>query len=368
VQAEHETDAEEGIMAWSSEERIIGDSPVMRTLSARLRRVAASDMPVLIRGETGTGKELVARAIHLRSSRRRGPFVSENCAAIAEDLLEAELFGHEAGSFTGAVTSRDGLFRRAHGGTLFIDEIGDMPASMQAKLLRVLQEGEVRSVGAEETESVDVRVIAATHKDLDALVKAGKFRQDLLFRIAVLEVKVAPLRERMSDVPRLAERTLARVAIENGTPPLALTGEALDRLLAHPWPGNVRELQNAVRVGALFSSGQVLDAAALPLRGPAGRAFVPDGDADLSYEELQAELEERERSFVTATLERARGNKAEAARRLGITRYALYRTLRRLGVDPDAAPLPAASPGRRSGTRDQLRRSGSGRLEAVGVG
>jgi len=346
-------------MAWNDEEQIVGESAVMRALSARVRRVAASDLPVLISGETGTGKELIARAIHLRSPRARRPFVSENCAALSEGLLEAELFGHEAGAFTGAVGAREGLFSRADGGTLFIDEIGDMSPAMQAKLLRVLQEGEVRRVGGDHPRRIDVRVIAATHKDLERLVREGRFRQDLLFRLAVLEVRVPPLRERLTDVPRLAELTLARIGQESGRRPLALTEEALDRLLTHDWPGNVRELENAVRVAALFSNGDVLDADALPLRQTGERSRrTHEPDPSVSYEELLGNLEERERSYVLRTLERARGNKAEAARRLGITRYALYRAMRRLGIDPDRVDEPQpANPAR----------AGSGRLEAVGV-
>lgn len=306
----------------------------MRTLSARVERVAASKLSVLITGETGTGKELVARVIHERSDRRDGPFVSENCAALPETLLESELFGHEVGSFTGASKQRPGLFRRADGGTLFIDEVGDMSLGLQAKLLRVIEDGQVRRVGGETFERVNVRILAATHRNLEELVKAGRFRQDLLFRLAVLEVRVPPLRERLVDVPALAERCLEDLASESGTLPLAISEAALDRLLAHYWPGNVRELENAVRAGALFSSGRVLEADALPMGASSrGTVTVASADFDASYEDLLGDLQSREKSYITRTLDRARGNKAESARRLGITRYALYRAMRRLGIE-----------------------------------
>jgi DNA-binding NtrC family response regulator len=338
-------------MAWKTEEGIVGDSPGMRALSARIDRVATSKLPVLITGETGTGKELLARASHMRSE-RSGCFVSENCAALPESLLESELFGHEAGSFTGAVESRPGLFRRADEGTLFIDEVGDMSLGLQAKLLRVLQEGEVRSVGGDRPQRVDVRVVCATHKNLDELVAQGRFRQDLLFRLAVIELQVPPLRERLTDVPALAEHALRQVARESGRRPLALSEAALDRMLAYAWPGNVRELENAVRAGALFSMGDALDVEALPIQPGSTRARVSEPSVDLavSYEDLLGDLQARERTYIRGTLDRARGNKAEAARRLGITRYALYRTMRRLGID--------------EGAREA---AGSERLETVGV-
>ena len=309
---------------------LLGHSPAMRALSARIDRVAASKLPVWIRGETGTGKELVARALHVRSNRSRGPFVSENCAALPDGLLETELFGHEAGAFTGARSRRRGLFAQAHGGTLFLDEVGDMSPAMQGKLLRVLQEGRLRRVGGEHTERVDVRVVIATHQDLHQLVRSGRFRADLLFRLAVLEVRVPPLRERLCDVPLLVEHFLGRNGDREGRAPLELSAAALDRLLGHDWPGNVRELENAVRVGALFSNGPTLEADVLPLHAPGARSDAQD--RDLSYQELREALAARERSYVRSTLRDARGNKAETARRLGITRYALYRTLKRLGI------------------------------------
>jgi transcriptional regulator with GAF, ATPase, and Fis domain len=324
---------------WYPGEGVVGESPVMRALSARIDRAARSTLPVLIRGETGTGKELVARAIHRRSTRSAGPFVTENCAALAEGLLESELFGHEQGSFTGADKAHSGLFARAHGGTLFIDEVGDMSPAMQAKLLRVLQEGEVRPVGGQRSRAVDVRVVAATHKDLEALCRQGLFREDLLYRLAVLEIKTPPLRERPEDVPSLVETILRRIADEPGGRSFTLGEDALDAMLGHDWPGNVRELENAVRVAALFAQDGVLRPEAFPFKRGAGISRAPapaaEDDATLSYADLLASLEGRERTFVRNVLDKARGNKAEAARRLGITRYALYRTMRRLGLEID---------------------------------
>jgi len=327
---------------------LLGSSETMKRVLARLEKVAGSDLPVLVRGETGTGKELAARAIHELSSRHDGPFVSENCAALADSLLEAELFGHEKGAFTGASEGRDGLFQRAHGGTLFIDEVGDMSPSMQAKLLRALQEGEVRRVGGADAIKVDVRVIAATHRNLDEMVKDGRFRADLLFRLHVLEVKMPALRERLEDLPLLAEHFLEKVARETpGKAPLLLSEAALDTLLAHDWPGNVRELENAIRVAALFSPGAVLEPAALPVAsnkassldvaqaGVMIRALSSPGDKRLSYDDLRVALDERERRYVRAILSEERGNKASAARRLGLSRYSLYRVLKRLGLEEE---------------------------------
>ncbi len=328
---------------------LLGASETMKRVLARLEKVASSDLPVLVRGETGTGKELAARAIHELSSRRSGPFVSENCAALADGLLEAELFGHEKGAFTGAGESRDGLFQRAHGGTLFIDEVGDMSPQMQAKLLRALQEGEVRRVGGNDAVKVDVRVIAATHRNLDEMVKDGRFRADLLFRLHVLEVSMPPLRDRLEDVPLLAEHFLDRIAAETpGKSALLLAEAALDTLLAHDWPGNVRELENAIRVAALFSGGNVLEAGALPLAvarvqsvdvaeaAVLVRKAGSPNDRRMTYDDLRAALDERERRYVRAVLLEERGNKARAARRLGLSRYSLYRVLKRLGLEEEA--------------------------------
>lgn len=243
---------------------MIGAAPAMQKLFGLLERVAPSDVPVLIHGETGSGKELVARALHDFGARKKKPFVAENCAAIAPTLLESELFGHVKGAFTDAGRDRKGTFVTADGGTVFLDEIGDMPADMQAKLLRVLQDGEVRPVGATTPKKVDVRVVAASHRDLAALVKEGKFREDLLFRLNVITLEVPALRDRKEDLPYLATYLLQRVADEAGEAPRALTADALAALAERDWPGNVRELENLLRrAAALTPAGQPIDRADL---------------------------------------------------------------------------------------------------------
>lgn len=239
---------------------MIGASPAMDKLFALLERVAPSHVPVLIHGETGSGKELVARALHAYSPRKDQPFVAENCAAIAPTLLESELFGHVRGAFTDASRDRKGTFVTADGGTVFLDEIGDMPPDMQSKLLRVLQDGEVRPVGASKTQKVDVRIVAASHRDLGELVKQGRFREDLLFRLNVITLEVPSLRERKADLPYLATFLLERMADELGGTPRALTADALAALAERDWPGNVRELENLLRrAAALTPPGQPID-------------------------------------------------------------------------------------------------------------
>ena len=243
---------------------MIGDSPPMLELFGLIERVAPSSVPVLVQGETGTGKELVARALHDGSPRRDRPFLAENCAAIAENLLESELFGHRKGAFTGAVADRPGHLVAADGGTVFLDEIGDMPMAMQAKLLRVLQDGEVRAVGANTTRKVDVRVVAATHRDLPAAVAAGEFREDLLFRLNVVTLHLPPLRERGDDVRAIATGLLPAIAEEIGRD-ATLAAAALDVLARWDWPGNVRELENELR-RAVALSGAVIEPADLSER------------------------------------------------------------------------------------------------------
>ena len=235
---------------------MVGSSPPMLELYGMIEKVAAAGVPVLIQGETGTGKELVARALHDASPRRGGPFLAENCAAISENLLESELFGHKKGAFTGAVVDRPGHFVAADHGTVFLDEIGDMPLSMQAKLLRVLQDGEVRAVGANTTRRVDVRIIAATHRDLPAAVASGEFREDLLFRLNVVTLHLPPLRERGEDVRAIARAILPAIAEEVGRE-ATITEEALAALAGWSWPGNVRELENELRRAVALSSGAI---------------------------------------------------------------------------------------------------------------
>ena len=235
---------------------MVGSSPPMLELFAMIDRVAASGVPVLIQGETGTGKELVARALHDASARKAGPFLAENCAAISENLLESELFGHKKGAFTGAVADRPGHFVVADGGTVFLDEIGDMPLSMQAKLLRVLQDGEVRAVGANTTRKVDVRILAATHRDLPAAVASGDFREDLMFRLNVVTLHLPPLRERGDDVRAIARAILPGIAEEVGRE-ASISEEALAALAAWSWPGNVRELENELRRAVALAGGVI---------------------------------------------------------------------------------------------------------------
>jgi len=236
---------------------MVGDSPAMHKVFDLLERVAPSDVSVLVQGETGTGKELVARALHEFGTRKGKRLLAENCAAVPANLLESELFGHKKGSFTGADVDRAGHFVTADGGTVFLDEIGDMPVEMQAKLLRVLQDGEVRPVGSNDARKVDVRIVAATNKDLAAMCAVGTFREDLYFRLNVITIQLPPLRERAGDVPHLVKFFVQRVAAESGTPVPTITPEAMACLEAWPWPGNVRELENQVRRALALSTGPI---------------------------------------------------------------------------------------------------------------
>jgi transcriptional regulator with GAF, ATPase, and Fis domain len=257
--------------------KMIGESTPMKDLRREVERVAATELAVLILGETGTGKDLVARLIHDRSSRARGPFVAENCSAIAADLMESELFGHKKGAFTGADVDREGLFELASGGTLFLDEIGDMPLELQAKLLRALQEQRIRRVGESRTIPVDIRLVAATHKDIKAATKEGTFREDLYFRIAAVELKVPPLRDRGKDILLLARDFLARFNKEHGRK-LELHKKVEEQLLAYPWPGNVRELQHVIARAAILAEGERIEALDLPEVEAEEKTASPTGD------------------------------------------------------------------------------------------
>jgi transcriptional regulator with GAF, ATPase, and Fis domain len=313
--------------------RIIGFSPAIREIFSLLDRVIPTAFPVLIQGESGTGKELIASAIHHNGPRRDKPFLSENCSAVPESLLESELFGHVRGAFTGADRTRDGLFQRAHTGTLFLDEIAEMAPSMQSKLLRALQEGEVRKVGGSETEKVDVRIIAATNRDLKQEVEEGRFREDLFYRLNVVAVRVPPLRERRDDIPPLLEHFLEEACRDAQVPLKRLSPAALRILAAYEWPGNVRELQNEVkRLVALADDtigAEMLEslkshptlAAGAARTGLAGRA-----------------LKDIERQAILETLKLTGGNKADAAKRLGISRRALYDKIEKYGVGRTATP------------------------------
>ena len=320
---------------------LIGETPAMRNLFRSIGRLAQAPLSVLITGETGTGKELVARALHRESPRAHRPFVALNTAAIPAELLESELFGHEAGAFTGAQKRHVGRFEQADGGTLFLDEIGDMPASLQTRLLRVLAEGEFFRVGGRELIRVDVRVIAATHQDLERLVAEGKFRADLLHRLDVVRLQLPPLRERRDDVPALAERFLALAARKLGAPAKRFTKPALERLKRHDFPGNVRELENLCwRLAALAPGDTIgtaeLDAAFVPAASAAAPA--EDWEAALSrwaHERLAegapdlhaAALARFDRVLIDAALEQTHGHRGEAATRLGLGRNTVTRKL-----------------------------------------
>jgi DNA-binding NtrC family response regulator len=304
---------------------MIAASPQSLALLDLLRRVAPSRSTVLIQGESGTGKELVARTLHYWSERVGRPFVAVNCKAFGEGVLESELFGHEKGAFTGATASRAGCFQRASGGTLFLDEIGEVSTDFQAKLLRVLQDGEVLPVGGSKPVAVEVRVVAATNRVLRDEVAAGRFREDLFFRLNVIPVHLLPLRERREDVLPLARHFLACHAAEAGRQ-LGLTPETEQALLAHPWPGNVRELENAIERGVVLARGDVITPEDLLLSESTG---TPRAATDGS---LQTALDTATADRIRAALDAAHGGRAEAARALGIDRTTLYRLMKRLGI------------------------------------
>jgi len=310
-------------------EAFIGNSDAMREVHKRIGRATRSQAAVLVTGETGTGKELVARALHRHGTRAGGPFVALNCAAIPAELLESELFGHVKGAFSGAHADRAGRFEQAHGGVLFLDEIGDMPLLMQAKLLRVLQEQEVTPVGASRARRVDVRVVAATHRDLEQAVLDGTFRADLRFRLDVLRVQLPALRERLADVLPLAEHFLRL-----GASGKRLSREAAQRLMGHDWPGNVRELRNVIERAAAGARAEVLRGEDIELaaRGTPNDALGsgPDDGAELT---LPQAVERLERRLIERALQRAQGNRTEAARLLGIRRQLLYAKLAALGME-----------------------------------
>ena len=309
---------------------LLGRSEAMRELVEMVETVAPTEATVLVSGESGTGKELVARAIQAASARRDKPFVTINCAALAENLLESELFGHERGAFTGADRRREGRFVQAHGGTLFLDEIGEMPLSLQAKLLRALQQGEVQRVGCDETIKVDVRVIAATNRVLADEVTAGRFREDLFYRLNVIGLEVPPLRARREDIPLLASTFLERYAAANRKTIKGFTPQAMDAMLRYGWPGNVRELENAVERAVILSGGEYIAERALPLA--VQNTPVPDVDGeDLALGSMS--LEDVERKAIEATLRETEDNKSEAARRLGITRATLHSKLKKYRLE-----------------------------------
>ncbi|HEX7077030.1 MAG TPA: sigma 54-interacting transcriptional regulator [Candidatus Eisenbacteria bacterium] len=322
---------------------LVGRSPALASLGERIAAHARSNATVLIRGETGTGKELVARAVHALSLRRGGSFLPHNFAAISDTLIESELFGHARGAFTGAHADRPGLFELADGGTLFLDEIGDASASVQSRLLRVIQEGEVRRVGDGRARRVDVRIVAATHRDLAEEARAGRFRADLYYRLHVLVLEVPPLRERLEDVPLLAAHLLGAIARRDGIEVRGIARAALARLLAHDWPGNVRELEAVLTRAAHLAAADLVIRAEAFGSGIGGRrdALVRDRAATLRGRTMAYEAE-----LIQSALERHGGNRTLAARSLGLTRQGLWKKMRRLRAaeDGDRAAGDGAPP------------------------
>jgi len=320
---------------YSVERVLVGKHPAIVKLRALVDKVAPSDVIVLITGESGTGKEVIARAIHLLSPRRDRPFVPVNCAAIPHDLLESEMFGHERGAFTGAAGTRHGLFSTADGGTILLDEIGEMPMGLQAKLLRVLEDGEVRPVGSDRSAKVNVRVIASSNIDLAASVKKGTFREDLFYRLQVVPIVMPPLRERRSDIPLLVEYFLERIHSRHPDRIITISREAMVHLWSYDWPGNVRELENMIERLAILCEDSVIDAAILPpslISKPRPPVIeipmsLPEGGVDL--QNLVRDLEGR---LINEALKQTGGNKQAAARLLGLKRTTFAAKLRRCGV------------------------------------
>jgi two-component system response regulator HydG len=322
--------------------RIVGVSSAIERVRALIEHFANSSSATLITGESGTGKELVARALHAGGARRDRPFIAVNCGAIADTLIESELFGHERGAFTGAHARHTGLFDAADGGVLFLDEIGDMPPQTQVRLLRVLQEGEVRPVGATQSHTVDVRVIAATNVDFKRAMRDGKFREDLYYRLSPLRIDLPALRDRLEDIPVIARRLLERHSARVGREGMTFSESAMAALTAYPWPGNVRELSNAIEFALTLSSGAVIDAEQLPSYVPASRrealgpAAAPPRaviNTEITYSQARADtLRDFERGYLEELMRVTEGNLSAAARRSGIDRSNLRRMLRQHGI------------------------------------
>lgn len=340
-------DGIEAILQHYESSGIIGRTPKMIELYKEVARVAPSRSTVLLVGESGTGKELIARAIHAHSPRAAQPFIAFNCGALTETLLEAELFGHVKGSFTGAVADKRGLFEEADHGTILLDEIGETSPALQVKLLRVLQEGEIKRVGDAKSRRVDVRVIAATNRQLEEEVKAGRFREDLFYRLSVVMLTVPPLRERREDIPLLAAHFLKRLRLGADKPrspigssvaELSLTPETLEVLMTYPWPGNVRQLENAIEYAAIHARGSLITPEDLPekIRKVQPSVRILDGEPRLNniYSDLPT-LDEMERRYLLHVLEAVNWNRSRAAEILGIDRRTLYRMAERFGVKLD---------------------------------
>ncbi|MBZ5579554.1 MAG: sigma-54 dependent transcriptional regulator [Acidobacteriia bacterium] len=310
-------------------DNIIGRSEPMQEIFATIERVAPTRATVLLAGESGVGKDLIARAIHFRSPRKDRPLVKINCTAIPENLMESELFGYEKGAFTGAVTSKPGKFEQADTGTVFLDEIGDVPGPIQVKLLRILQEREFERLGSNVTRHTDVRVIAATNQDLRAALEQGTFREDLYYRLNVVPLNIPPLRERKQDIPFLANHFIRKLASDSGSEVESITDAAMDKLLNYHWPGNVRELENVIERSLVLCRGKQLDAADIKLenaprpRAPSDSRFLPEG----------LTLDQYEQELIREALRRADGNKSQAARLLGLSRNALRYRLTQMGLE-----------------------------------
>ncbi len=317
-------------------DQIIGQSKQMKDVFAKIQRAAPVDSTVLVLGESGTGKELVAQALHHNSGRKKGPFVAVNCAAVPATLVESELFGHVRGAFTGATDKRMGRFEQADGGTLFIDEIGDFELPLQAKLLRVLETLTVTPVGGHEDRKVNVRVLAATSRDIAQMVAAGTFRQDLFYRLNVVQIVLPPLRDRTDDVPILVEHFLREIAASKGTPPRRVSPEVMRRLVSYPWPGNVRELRNTLESMMVLADGEMLTERDLPERIAAGSlpsATPRELPTGLTMEEL-------EKLAITKALDQSDGNRTHAAKRLGISVRTLQRKLQQYKLEKPNKPFP----------------------------
>ncbi|HZH02157.1 MAG TPA: sigma 54-interacting transcriptional regulator [Myxococcaceae bacterium] len=311
-------------------EGILGRDPAVRQLAELIERVAPSSAAVAVLGESGTGKELVARALHARGARASGPFIPVNCAAISKELIESELFGHEKGAFTGALNARKGAFEEAEGGTLFLDEIGELPSELQPKLLRVLESGEIKRVGASRPVQVDVRVVAATHRDLQAMIKEGTFREDLYYRLCVVPLHLPPLRSRRGDVVTLAEHFLKAFTPRGQS--VRFTPAALERLQSHLWPGNVRELRNVVHRGLLLRRGPMIDASDLSFDQEVNRetgVAVPEFAPGMTLEQM---LDRLERQIVESALRRFNNNRERVAKELGVARSTLFKRLKDWGL------------------------------------
>jgi len=321
------------VPADQSPDPILGISPPIDQLRKRIAKLARSQAPLYISGESGSGKELVARRIHSLSSRSLAPFVPVNCGAIPSELMESEFFGHRKGSFTGAIADKPGLFQAAAGGTLFLDEVADLPMSMQVKLLRAIQEKAVRPLGTQQEEPVDVRLLCATHKDLAAEVTEGRFRQDLFYRINVIELSVPPLRDRREDIPLLTQHILARLARRNQMPMPHIGADTMDRLANYRFPGNVRELENILERAFTLSEGEVIETDDIHI---SACPTASSGQSTPSLGEigsLEDYLDNIERSAITQALEETRWNKTAAAKRLGLTFRSLRYRLKKLGME-----------------------------------